>query len=352
MELGCIKSMSIYTAPIEKLHFEPTSECNARCPLCPRTYHQSLRTHPLLNRESWDKETLNTVLDDKLFKNLNTVLINGNFGDIIIHPDPRQIIQTFIDREYEININTNGGAQGSDFWKWLGKQSNIKINFGIDGLEDTHSLYRRNTVCKTVLKNAINYINAGGEAVWTMTVFKNNEHQIDDCRKLANTLGFSDFEYRISDRHTGDLSIVDKNFEHEYFLASKTSEYALGFDKVDYEKGLLNYNKTFATREKSLNIKTKIKCTVQNEKSIFLSYDKRLWPCCWTAAAFELEKNKIESRDVLKIFHKDYSSDVDFNKVNKHAPSDIFNNTNGFQLLEKTWKSSQPCITCQNTCGG
>lgn len=344
--------MGIYSASIEELHFEPTSDCNARCPLCPRTYHQSLLSHPLLKIKSWDKETLETVLNDSLFKHLKTVLINGNFGDIVIHPDPYAIIQTFVDRGYYVRINTNGGAQATDFWRWLGKQPNIKVNFGIDGLQDTHSLYRRNTVFETVINNAKNFISAGGKAVWMMTVFKNNQHQIKDCEKLAKELGFESFEYRISNRHVGDLSIVDKNFDHQYFLTSKTSDYALGFDKSFYEKGLNNYIDTFGTRDKFLHCNSNIQCYAESKKSIFLSYDKRLWPCCWTAAAFELEQNQIESKDLLNVFYNEYSNDIDFNKVDNYSPSEIFNKIKGFENLKNSWKSSQPCITCQNTCGG
>lgn len=344
--------MSIYNHTIRELHFEPTSNCNARCPLCPRTFYQSMNSHPLLDIEEWSDEEVERVLDDKIFDNLQSVLINGNFGDLMIHSNPASILQVFMDRDLQININTNGGAQSLEFWKWLGRYGQIKIKFGIDGLENTHHLYRRNTQFHKIIENAKTFINAGGNAVWMMTVFDHNTDEIEKCKILSKKLGFSDFKYRISNRHNGHLSVVDKKFNHSYYLVSGNSSDKFGIDKEQYIRGYDDYSTQFAPYEEiRQKDKTKIECYAKKESSIFLSFDKRMWPCCWTGHAFQQERMGNKIKDIYNIYDKEIKKDFYFNNVVVYTPSEVFKRLKGFRKFKKTWESSRPCITCQNTCG-
>ena len=37
------------------------------------------------------------------------------------------------------------------------------------------------------------FINAGGSIPWEYLVFKHNQHQVEDAKKLAKELGFQEF---------------------------------------------------------------------------------------------------------------------------------------------------------------
>jgi sulfatase maturation enzyme AslB (radical SAM superfamily) len=63
------------------------------------------------------------------------------------------------------------------------------VRFALDGLKDTHSLYRMGSDYDTVVKNMKTFIDAGGRATWKFIVFKHNEHQVDEASKLARELG-------------------------------------------------------------------------------------------------------------------------------------------------------------------
>jgi MoaA/NifB/PqqE/SkfB family radical SAM enzyme len=65
-----------------------------------------------------------------------------------------------------------------------------QIDFGIDGLEDTLHLYRKNVKYNKVIENATAFINAGGRAQWNFIVFKHNEHQVEEVRHLGKELKF------------------------------------------------------------------------------------------------------------------------------------------------------------------
>jgi len=209
------------------LHIEPTTDCNARCPQCMRHSGASPNLKEGLSITEWSAKDIAKTLDDPYFKNLKKVLINGNYGDIVKHTHPKEFINEFLKRNIEVHINTNGGAQHINFWKWLGT-NNVLIEFGIDGLEDTHHLYRRNTRFDVIINNAKCFINEGGTAIWTMNVFRHNEHQVDDCKMLAKELGFKKFKARSSNRFWKDhLDVLDKDYKKLYTIypATKVIDY-------------------------------------------------------------------------------------------------------------------------------
>ena len=54
-----------------------------------------------------------------------------------------------------------------------------EVWFAIDGLEDTHSIYRQGTNWKKIIDNVMTFVDAGGKARWDMLVFQHNEHQVE-----------------------------------------------------------------------------------------------------------------------------------------------------------------------------
>jgi MoaA/NifB/PqqE/SkfB family radical SAM enzyme len=342
--------------PITKLHFEPTSACNARCPQCPRTFGTSFNTHPLLNIQEWNSTELETVLSHDFFKNITNVLINGNFGDIVMHSDPKSLIEVFLKKQLTVSINTNGGALSAEFWKWLGSQPSVRVNFGIDGMEDTHAIYRRNTNFKKIIQNATEYINAGGNARWVMTLFKHNAHQVDECRNLATWLGFNEFVARESFRFDSKLlSVSNKDFEHEYFIEPYTID-----DSITEEIRILD-SQWYSDRQDVGFIKTlrhdrdhfsdQVTCIAKHERSVFLSYDKRLWPCCHTAIGFEQAfKHNSMYDSLIDIFKKNIKKDYYFNNVLKNSIDDIVHVMGIFKNIENTWNTGAVCTSCVMNC--
>jgi len=178
---------------IKHVHLEVSTLCNAKCPLCPRNvcgYDYNLG-YPETNLTLKDAETIFTT---DFLKQLTYININGNFGDAVMNPEVPEIIEYFknINPNLFVSVCTNGGARDAKWWTKLASLG-IEIVFDLDGLENTHSLYRQNTLFKTVLKNAKTFIDAGGTAEWKFIVFEHNKHQIEECRKLSKQLGFERF---------------------------------------------------------------------------------------------------------------------------------------------------------------
>lgn len=162
-----------------------TTKCNAYCSMCSRT--ERAKAGKLMSADM-DLEILFKILPRTDFLSLN-----GIYGDFVLHPNALAFLQTEEARRVPlIEIATNGASKNDSFWSQLGEIPNVRVVFGIDGLEDTHHIYR-GTSYKRVMHNMKTYIKSGGTAIWQFIVFQYNQHQIQEASALAKELGCCEF---------------------------------------------------------------------------------------------------------------------------------------------------------------
>ena len=260
---------------VRDVHLEIATLCNASCPWCPRNFwgYEFNGGYPELYLTF---DNAKKIFHPDFVKQLDIIRISGNYGDIVMNPDAEYIVEYL--REYnkdlDIRISTNGGARKANFWKQFAK-IDCRINFALDGLEDTHSLYRQNTVWATVIKNAKAFIDNGGRAAWQMIKFKHNEHQILQCKSLSAKIGFKEFILLDEDRHTAP--VYNKNGELTHTLGDYQGE--TDFDKLltskMHDEILLEDIVIDKTPSTTLN------CEIQKEKSIYISANGDVSPCCY-----------------------------------------------------------------------
>ena len=262
---------------IKNVHLEISSLCNARCPLCPRNF----RGYPYNDgyvEENLTLESCKHIFTPTLLQQLNRFWINGNFGDAIMNPETPDIIEYF--RSHNANlileISTNGSARDKEFWQRLAR-ANVEVAFCLDGLEDTHHLYRQNTNWQTILNNAKIFMDAGGVAVWKMIKFDHNQQQIDTCQLLSEKLGFSKFELVDTGRNTGP--VFDKQGNLLHILGNYTDEkrFDILFHKKKTDMVLLEDIIDDITEHNT------IRCETNQHKSIYISSTGDVYPCCYTA---------------------------------------------------------------------
>lgn len=250
------------------LHIEPTSRCNARCPQCPRTDITTGDTHSWLKQTEWDPSRLDEVLSHSVFDPLNSILVNGNYGDIVMHTRALEFVEVCRKHAKEVYINTNGSGLKTDFWSELGKMG-VTVDFSIEGMsQETHEQYRRNTNFNRILENAKAFIDAGGIANWVMTVFRHNEDEVDDCEEFARYLGFNDFSTRDGGMRFDAPNLVFRHKGEEHMIEPPTDYYVALKDNPAMAVDLSLENKCYI-RAKHLMI------------SLFLSADQRIYPCCY-----------------------------------------------------------------------
>jgi len=256
---------------IREIHLEISSLCNARCPLCPRNFYG----YPYNGGYVETNLTLTNIkhiFSSEFLQQLNSININGNFGDAVMNHETPDIVEYFRsqNKDLELCISTNGSARDRSFWTKLAQAKAI-IYFCLDGLEDTHHLYRQNTNWQTIINNAKNFIEAGGRAVWKMIKFDHNQHQISECKELSKKIGFSKFSLVDHGRNAGP--VYDKHGKLIHVMGNYPGE--TNFEVIFHKK------RTQDPLEEIRPIITKynkINCYTKQKQSIYISAEGIVYP--------------------------------------------------------------------------
>jgi len=258
---------------IKEVHLEISSKCNATCPLCPRNCHGYNHNFGYEERNLSLYE-IKKIFTKDILKQLKRILINGNFGDMVMNTETPDIVDYFlsVNKNIEIEISTNGGARNQQFWKKLGNMP-ISIDFCIDGVDDTHSLYRRNTRFETVIRNAKTYISAGGIARWKFIEFDHNRHQTKLAEDMANHLGFAEF-FVVKNSHGAGV-VLNKSKQVIYAIDEE-----LIMDYSKYSTKELFYVADSEQLTEYPEIKN-IECEASKDKSVYINSVGEVYPCCY-----------------------------------------------------------------------
>jgi len=261
----------IQASEIKALHIEFSSLCNARCPLCPRNFY-GYPYNRGYEETNLTLEKLQKLLSVDFLQQITEILVNGNHGDFVMNPESVEILSWLrsVNPTAHIHVSTNGGARDRLFWQALAKLD-IEINFCIDGLDDTHHIYRQDTTYEQVVRNATTYIEAGGWANWIMTRFDHNEHQLEEAERRAHELKFKNFLIRDIGRNTSP--IYNREGKRIFIMRSNT-----GFPEQltdNFIKYRINQESMTVTK------KTQVSCEAFNTRSIFINASGIVKPCCW-----------------------------------------------------------------------
>lgn len=308
---------------IRDIHLELTSKCQARCPMCPRRVNGGI-LNPLVDIAEISLEQFKRWFSSDFINQLDNFIMCGNLGDPIVAQDCLEIFKYLRESNPSITLSmhTNGSARHIQWWRDLA-QVNVKVKFGIDGLQDTHSLYRIDTSFSTIIRNATEFIKAGGEAEWHMLVFKHNEHEIDECRLLSENLGFKKFLIKHTSRFKDDKFHVldDKGKTINILYPTNTSK--------DF------------TSKISLDVPAKIQCKAKKYKQLYISASGIVSPCCWLDFSWQIpsQNNRIDYMDIIGVFPN----------LNETSMEEIFS-SGYFDKIEDTW-AVKPLIECSKQCG-
>ena len=259
---------------LRALHIEVSSLCQAKCPMCARNHHGGL-VNPNLIEKNMDLSFYKNAVTPEFIKQIGSISMCGNFGDPILNKNLIPILEyTKKENKYiNIQIHTNGSARSVSWWKNLAEAlpENHLVLFGIDGFEDTHSLYRIGTDYNTIIRNAKAFIKAGGKARWNFITFKHNEHQLEKAREYARELGFESFQEKQTSRFIGtkQFDVYDNNGDTVYTLLPPSTKKIAFIDRKTVE----NYKEVIKA--------STITCQVEQQKSVYIDALGHLWPCCF-----------------------------------------------------------------------
>lgn len=336
-----------YYKDLEDIHFEITSRCQAKCPMCMRNYHSGLE-NPLLKLTEWSLEDFKKIATPDVLRHLSGYYMCGNLGDPIINDAMLDMIEysSKTNPDLNIRVHTNGSARSRKWWEKLAEvmPPTHKVIFAIDGLEDTHSIYRVGTSFEKILKNASAFIANGGNAEWCFIKFKHNEHQVEEARKRAQDLGFSVFTEKNTSRFLGEpkFNVYDENGKTIYYL-EQPKDSKTGFISKEIIKNYRNYLES-----------AEIDCYVKKTKEIFIDAQKNIFPCCFLASAPFIYFRKEEAterfrKDILEQY-KDLRKTLGNTNALSVSIKDVINSDAWQSAWIKYW-GDEKLLTCARVCG-
>jgi len=371
---------------IRTVHLEITERCNASCPMCARNINGG-EDNPHLKDHELTLEDCKRIFKPEFIAQLDRMYMCGNFGDPVNAKDTLEVFDYF--RKHNPNMNltmyTNGSAKKTEWWTELAKVmgKNAYVVFSIDGLEDTNHLYRQNTVWDKIIENAQAFIDAGGRARWDFIVFAHNEHQVEDAELLSKRMGFEKFQYKKSARFFSNASGTTKDAHQaanrkglttllqaptnpKYrnsaldqigkvvgkeevikFLPSKQSE------ALDVQGGQkFNNNPALKSKMEIELDNAVIKCKVAEEKSLYISAEGVVQPCCWTAGQMYVWYYKPEAAQIWQAINA-VGKDTINAKIN--SLENIVDGLYFQSVIPDSWNKNScaegKLAVCAKTCG-
>lgn len=210
------------------LHIESTNRCILECPACPRTTWKEITKRPII-KSDLSIDDFERFMDCDGGEKIEKLLLCGDYGDCIYYPHLFDFIKRF--RHKKFDINTNGSRGSREFWLELADLMTEQdtIVFGIDGLEDTNHLYRKNANWSHIMIGLDIMVNSPAKVRWQTIAFSFNQNKLLDIKKFAESKG-AEFVAVKTHRYGNDelkpiSNLIEKNYEwQEIFSNTKSIE--------------------------------------------------------------------------------------------------------------------------------
>ena len=347
---------------IDEYQIEITTYCNAACPQCPRNINGQ-GINPYMPLTHLSRNTIDQAFTAEHCQQLRQIFFCGSYGDPIMHPEFLDILRDFRRKNPTLwlYIHTNGGVHDTEYWSEIAKimAGHGQIDFGIDGLEDTLHLYRKNVKYSKVIQNAQAFISAGGRAQWNFIVFQHNQHQVEQVKKLAQEMNFFNVLIRKTGRFFNHATVEEMPswpVAGTDFVLEPPSDPVYRNNSMmflpDLKKQYPNIKDYFDT--------TEIKCDSVLGKKVAINAEGVVLPCNFfnhnlydarfhngaLPGANPLSHNgkKNQVREFLEKHGLDNLS------INYHSLTEIFDNK-FWAELEASWTNQNRLFECAMTCG-
>jgi len=331
---------------VRRIHVELTTRCNARCPMCMRNYrgfeYNSGYPDCELSLEQFKHiltpAVLTTIMQqDQEFTGRRGVNFNGNLGDFALAKHAVEIVKYLVEQQVPVSVNTNGSLRTPEWWAQLARPG-VQVGFAIDGLADTHSIYRQDTDWHKIINNARAFIAVGGHAVWRFIPFAHNQHQESQCRRLAQDMGFAEFEIIYDGRDSTPVYDRVGNFSHHV---------GTPMDPVPTLKDMLYSHSTWFDAQTVRSARDaaplNLRCTHKMNREIYIAADGTVYPCCYLGFYPDTMKHP-GNNQIQLLIHQ-----------NNALEHDLEHCLTWFDQVEQSWAKESIAAgrlyACVNNCG-
>lgn len=347
---------------LRELHIELTERCNAHCPMCGRFDSHGGEIAYLTGAEL-SLEDLRRVLPPTLLSSLRSIRLCGNFGDPAAARDTLQICEWIrsVAPGMVLQLHTNGSLREPGWWFDLGRLfrgPKDAVHFALDGLEDTHALYRRRTSFEKVMTNAEAFIRGGGNASWVFLVFAHNEHQVAEAEQRAARGGFKRFSVKTTKRFLDHRTL---EVRPSLPIVSATGSAAHGDAPATFElkppaapelsnRGIARLQQLdSADKRARLLAESPIECRAQERRGAYVSATGHLFPCCWVGASVPGSADSL--RGTIRHLLAPYGG-LDALSLFAHPFEEILSGPIFTKVIPESWRPGDGRLAvCGRTCG-
>lgn len=311
---------------VNNLQVDITSHCNARCGACVRNSDGD-EVREELELEHFDVDVWRRlVTEDTRGWYIAEMSLNGNWGDPMMHPKLVEMLDIFSSHHPETSLflHTNGSMRTEKFWHDLGgvcrKFSNHLVVFAVDGMEDTHALYRRKTIWSKIIANIGAFTSNGGRANCMMTLFEHNKHQVHDVERIAGELNCIYFTLRHS--HCDEMQIDAAEGAYSVKASYDIDEFQTAFEP-DISLSDLRDNHLFVDLSDEVKEREQhTKCPWYNERRVQIDPWAKVWPCCHLS----LYGVHIDNHDLHEEADESFVYAREDNDLKKYSLTDVLEN--------------------------
>jgi MoaA/NifB/PqqE/SkfB family radical SAM enzyme len=193
----CMKFLDHYR--VFSFNIEPTNRCVLACSECARTGNTFIRKNP----RDISLDVLRNAFPLSRRDEFAGLKVNlcGAVGDAIYHKDLHGVLAYLKQAGLRIELETNGSFRSHEWWQ---ETLDIltpedSITFSVDGLSDTNHIYRKNARWDDI-EWAMRFCAPQLRVSWKFIVFKHNEHQLEDAKALAASIGVKSIIFKKSSR--------------------------------------------------------------------------------------------------------------------------------------------------------
>ena len=265
------------------------------------------------------------------------VNFNGNLGDFGLARDAEDITRYIVAQQVPVHVNTNGSMRSPEWWAQLALPG-VSVAWALDGLADTHHLHRQDTDWYRVIEHAKAFIAAGGRAIWKFIRFDHNQHQITQCRKLAQELGFAAFD--LVDQGRDRSPVFSRSGEFSHWIGEPWTDTTPEMQPMI--TSMIHWYDTNSRNHPQDMPDLKLNCVHLTTREIYVAADGTVYPCCFLGF-YPQTMQHADNQRVRELIQE--------NNALEHG---LEHAMQWFDRVQQTWQKSSIAqgrlYTCVNSC--
>jgi len=330
-----------YPNNITSMHLELSDRCQASCPMCPRNAFGGAEREHITNTDI-SIDNFKQWFPPSFLNKMRHVFACGNNGDPLMAKDCFEIFKYLASNttdNCQLDIHTNGSLRSSEWWKQLGQElgKRVRVIFAIDGLADTHSIYRRGTDWHKIINNAKILIENGGLARADSLVFSHNEHQTGELEQYLLGMGFDSVNFKPTFRFYGldKFPVKNRKGQFEYYIQpAQGPRWNHNLPQPNFVKLIPKEN--FQAMLDSAEIDPA--CW---KGQIYLNCQGHVYPCCWVSSSID-NSRYVEIQSQEEEILRDRLSQSSYDIVKDIGMIDLNGTNIETAIANSKWNSNLP----------